>query len=118
MSRSLLSVLLVSTLAPAALSLAPSARAADKVGDLTVAVEEPFRLSLRDRSWNGDPHALPAGRAVLETADGELAWETEDVTVATASEDGSAVALLTADYRVLVSRLPETPRALEGRYLM
>jgi hypothetical protein len=82
-----------------------------------VAVEEPFRLAVRDLRWDGNAHAMPAGRAVLENADQQVIWEVADVTVATASADGSTVALLTGDYQVLVSKLPEAPRALDGTFL-
>jgi murein DD-endopeptidase MepM/ murein hydrolase activator NlpD len=105
-------------LAAAAPLTAPSAAADGLANARAVAVEEPFRLVLRDLRSNGNPHAMPAGRAVLENADREVIWQVADVTVATASADGSTVALLTGDYQVLVSKLPEAPRVLDGGYLI
>lgn len=120
MSRSLPNLIRVCAIALAAAPYltTPSSAAEGSAGARAVAVEEPFRLFLRDQRWAGDPHAMPAGRAVLENADRQVIWEIPDVTVATASADGSTVALLTGDFRVLVARLPEAPRVLEGRYLI
>ena len=120
MSRALPTVVRMCAIALAAAAApTPSWAAADAPGNArAVAVEEPFRLALRDLRWNGHPHAMPAGRAVLENADRQVIWEVADVTVATASADGSTVALLTGDDQVLVSKLPEAPRVLEGRYLV
>lgn len=77
--------------------------------ELSPRVAEPFSLAIRSLSWDGDPHAMPFGVAVL-AADGQTVWEVAGVTRAAASEDGSTVALLTRDYHLLVSRLPESPR--------
>jgi murein DD-endopeptidase MepM/ murein hydrolase activator NlpD len=54
------------------------------------------------------------GRAVLERADGRVLWELADVTSASASANGGNVVLQTSDYEVFVSRLPETPRRVDG----
>jgi murein DD-endopeptidase MepM/ murein hydrolase activator NlpD len=120
MSRSLPNLVRVCAIAFAAVPslTTPCSAAGGTAGAQAVAIEEPFRLFLRDQQWTGDPHAMPAGRAVLENADRHVIWQIPDVTVATASADGSTVALLTGDYRVLVAKLPEAPRALEGHYLI
>src|SRR5262245_9699253 len=88
------------------------------VENITVPVAKPFKLAIRDRSWTGDPHAAPAGQAVLEQADGRVIWELSDVTSATTSADGRAVALLTSDYEVYTSKLPDRPQRVDnGPYL-
>jgi hypothetical protein len=117
MSRSFSVLVAVCVIAFAVVpSIAAPSNAAD--GPMVVPVEQPFRLFLRDQRWSGDPHAMPAGRAVLENDGRQVIWEVPDVTVATASTDGSTVALLTGDHRVLVAKLPEAPRVLDGRYLI
>ena len=117
MIRSLSFVSLVALVALAGLGPA-FASSPDSAGpatdELSTPVEAPFALTIRDRSWNGDPHAMPVGRAVLEAHDQRVVWELADVTMATASADGSTVALLTRDYQVFVSRLPESPRPIDG----
>jgi len=95
--------------APAASSDAPGAA----LDDLKAPLAAPFSITIRDRSWDGNTHARPSGRAVL-AADGQAIWELSNVTEATASADGSTVALLTTAYEVYVSRLPEPPRRIDG----
>lgn len=100
-----------------AFALPPDATAGP-VKDAWASVKVPFKLTVRDRTWDGNPHAMPSGRAVLESAvpkaQVQQVWELADVTVVVASSDGSTAALLTRDFEVFVSRLPETPRRIDG----
>lgn len=96
-----------------AFAASPDTSAGPAIDDLSTPVEAPFNLAIRNRTWDGNTHAMPAGRAMLEV-DGQAIWELADVTRAAASADGSTVALLTGDYQVFVARLPETPRRIDG----
>jgi murein DD-endopeptidase MepM/ murein hydrolase activator NlpD len=97
----------------ATLARAVDARVRPPGDEVAPRVAAPFRLAIRDLAWNGDPHAMPHGRAVLE-AGGEAIWELAGVVRAVASADGATVALLTREHRVFVSRLPEPPRPLDA----
>jgi murein DD-endopeptidase MepM/ murein hydrolase activator NlpD len=83
-------------------------------GSLSLAVASPHRLDVRNRAWDGNLHGMPSGRGVLEYEDGQRLWELEGVTQTAVSADGSTAALLTRDYEVFVSRLPEPPRRIAG----
>jgi murein DD-endopeptidase MepM/ murein hydrolase activator NlpD len=108
---------LAGSLVPAGLASAFASSAGTNpdrsLDELKAAVAAPFSLAVRDRRWDGNPHAMPAGRAALEDR-GQKIWELADVATAASSADGSTVALLTAGYEVYVSRLPEAPRRVEG----
>lgn len=88
------------------------------VADAWASVKAPYRLTLRERNWDGNPHAAPTGRAMLESRgpkdEVRQVWDLSNVTAVVASADGSTAALLTRDFEVFVSRLPETPKRVEG----
>lgn len=114
-SRSLISLVGILSLAGLGPALASASDGSDpSLAELRVSVVTPFRLAIRNRAWDGDPHAMPSGSAVLERADGRVIWELADVTSAATSADGRTVALQTGDYQVYTSRLPDTPRRVEG----
>lgn len=91
----------------------PDGAVAPPADELSPRVAKPFSLAIRSMTWDENPHATPYGRAVLE-ADDQVVWELADVTRAVASADGSTVVLLTRDFHVFVSRLPEPPLRLDG----
>ena len=66
-SRSLISLVGVFALAGLGPAFASASEGSDpSLGELRVQVVAPFRLAIRNRTWEGDPHAMPSGSAHSE----------------------------------------------------
>ena len=70
-SRVLVGLFAFACLGPA---VATSSDSVDPLVDLHTPVAVPYELVIRNRAWNGDPHAMPQGHAEL-TSDGVTIWE-------------------------------------------